>query len=244
MDLEKIADELYALPADEFVAKRDEQAALARKAKNKDLAAEIKALGKPTQTAWIVNQLVRRRPKLLKQVLQLGVALREAQQSLAGAELKKLTVQRRALLQQLAHESRELAEELGHPIGTSTEQEVASTLGAALADEQLAGQLASGRLTRALEFSTFGELQATPEVRAPAEKDNQLQIARWRKELKKAQEAFSTAESEREALEERAQRLREQLQNVEEQLAEAVQAAEEANAEVGRLQKELEDALA
>ena len=59
MDLDAVADELYAVPPDEFVAVRKQRQEDARAAGNRTLAREIGALPKPTAAAWVCNLLVR-----------------------------------------------------------------------------------------------------------------------------------------------------------------------------------------
>lgn len=58
MDLDSIAAELYAGSREEFTGRRNELAAQARKAGDRDLAARIKELRKPTSAAWLTNRLV------------------------------------------------------------------------------------------------------------------------------------------------------------------------------------------
>ena len=50
---------------------------------------------KPSTAAWAVNQLVRHETEQVDQVLAVGEALREAQRTLDGEELRALTRQRR-----------------------------------------------------------------------------------------------------------------------------------------------------
>ena len=59
MNLEQVADELYALAPAAFTAARDEQAGQARASGDADLAGEIKKLRRPTVSAWLVNLLAR-----------------------------------------------------------------------------------------------------------------------------------------------------------------------------------------
>ena len=59
MDLDEVADELYAVPPDEFVAVRKQRQDDARAAGNRTLAREIGALPKPTTAAWVANLLAR-----------------------------------------------------------------------------------------------------------------------------------------------------------------------------------------
>ena len=78
----EIADDLYALPLADFTPARDARAK-EHKA-DKALAAAVKGLRKASAAAWVVNLLVRREPDQVDQVLAVGAALREAQESLDG----------------------------------------------------------------------------------------------------------------------------------------------------------------
>src|SRR4051812_44776528 len=53
-------DDLFALDPSEFTAARDRLVAELREAGDKGAAAEVKALRRPTVTAWALNQLARR----------------------------------------------------------------------------------------------------------------------------------------------------------------------------------------
>ena len=61
VDLDAIADELYTLRPDGFAAARDDAVKQARAAGHADLARDLGKLRRPTQSAWIVNLLVRER---------------------------------------------------------------------------------------------------------------------------------------------------------------------------------------
>jgi hypothetical protein len=104
----------------------------------------------------VVNQLVRHRRDDVDQLLNLGSALRDAQKSLAGDDLRRLSAQRSSVVSALARDARQLAEELGQPINETVEREVRSTLDAALADPAAAEQVRNGRLTTSLQHSGFG----------------------------------------------------------------------------------------
>ena len=60
--LDEIAEELYGVPPEEFVAARTAARDRARAAGDKELAAAVAALPKPTTAAWVANLLVRRQP--------------------------------------------------------------------------------------------------------------------------------------------------------------------------------------
>ncbi|MEU6645159.1 hypothetical protein ABZ863_21715 [Saccharomonospora sp. NPDC046836] len=148
MDFESVADELYGLDRDEFVAVRGQRAAEARDASNRELAARIRELRKPTSAAWLVNGLARRARRQIGELAELGEALRNAHAELAGERLRALSRQRHELIQALTDEAVRLA---GGPVGESVVHEVYDTLDAALADPAAGALVAAGRLTTALQ---------------------------------------------------------------------------------------------
>jgi hypothetical protein len=74
--VDEAADRLYALPFEEFIPERDATAKRLRKEGEKDAAAAVAKLPKPSQVAWVANQLGRAGAGDL---LAAGDALREAQ---------------------------------------------------------------------------------------------------------------------------------------------------------------------
>jgi hypothetical protein len=148
--LTAVADELYGLPPDEFTAARNDRARDAR-GDDRELAARITELRRPSPAAWLVNQLVRHRGDELDAILDLGAELREAQDELDAATLSRLTKQRRQLVGALARDAGELADDLGNSVRSPVLDEVAETLQAGMADAAAADAVRSGRLVRALE---------------------------------------------------------------------------------------------
>ncbi|MFG2819068.1 hypothetical protein ACGFX4_06515 [Kitasatospora sp. NPDC048365] len=152
-DFETIADGLYALPPGGFTAARDAAAAEARKAGDRELAGRLKALRRPTLAAFAVNLLVRRHREEVGPLLELGRALREAQEQLAGPTLRDLSAQRHRLVAALTGQARLAAADAGERLGEAHLREVEQTLRAALADERAAEAVVAGRLTGALDES-------------------------------------------------------------------------------------------
>ena len=70
---------LYGLPLEEFTPARDKAAKEIRKAGDKETAARIAKLPKPTPAAWAANQVAREQPDLIEALLDAGAALRAAQ---------------------------------------------------------------------------------------------------------------------------------------------------------------------
>jgi hypothetical protein len=166
VDLEQVADELYRVPPEEFIALRKARQEEARADGDKVLAKEIGALPKPSAAAWVANLLVRAHRTEIEGLVELGNLLREAQQNLAGAELKALDTQRRQLIAALTQQARSLAYEDGHPVSTQVATQVEETLRTAMSDPAAGEALLSGRLTSPMSYSGgLGAATARPDLR-------------------------------------------------------------------------------
>lgn len=147
--LAKIADGLYALPLDDFIAAR---AAAAKDAARTDkaLAAAVRALPKPSVAAWAVNMLARHEPGVLERLADVGERMQAAQASLDAAALRELARGRRTLLSAAADTARNVADEHGRAISDAMAGDVEETLRALTADQGAAAAVRSGRLLKTL----------------------------------------------------------------------------------------------
>jgi hypothetical protein len=173
LDLDEVADELYGLVPAEFTSTRDARAAEARQSGDRGLAAAIKALKRPTSSAWLANALVRAQREQVEELLDLGSAMREAQEQFAGDVLRQLSQRRRQIVASLGQAARGLAREVGQPVSEQAERELETTLETALADPVAGDAVRSGRLTTALTASgleslDLGGAMAPPPDTAPA----------------------------------------------------------------------------
>jgi hypothetical protein len=98
-----------------------------------------------------MNLLVRERADLVRQLLELGATLREAEGDFDPVNLRALTGQRRRLVGAVVKEVRALAEGVGQHPGAAALEEVERTLMAALSSADAAEAVATGRLVRSLE---------------------------------------------------------------------------------------------
>ncbi len=159
--LSQVADELYGLVPAEFTAARDEHARQARSAGQREMAAEIKKLARPTASAWLVNQLVREAPDQMGRFFDIGRSLQDAQRELAGDRMRELSAQRRQIIAELLPAASRLAAKARQPVSAAALNEVRATLEAALADPAAGTAVKSGRLTRALAYAGLGEVDLT-----------------------------------------------------------------------------------
>lgn len=164
-ELLAIADALYALPLAEFTPARD-SAAKEHKA-DKALAAAIKKLRKPSLAAWVVDLLVRRDPDQVDQVIEVGTALREAQDSLDAAQLRELTKQRRQLTAAVTTSARRHARAEGIKVTQQVADQVETTLTAAMVDADAARAVRSGLLVASISTTGLGDLDLSESVAVP-----------------------------------------------------------------------------
>ncbi|WP_074466982.1 hypothetical protein [Streptomyces sp. WMMB 322] len=171
MELDDVADELYGLRPQEFTAARDDRARRARAAGQRELAASIRALRRPTLAAWASNLLVREQDEQVAPLLRLGEELRGAHRNLEGAELRALSHQQHQLVNALSEQAGRLAGDAGQPLGAQAQHEVAQTLHAVLADPEAAREWAAGRLSKPLTATPGFEAAAREAAAAPPSRD-------------------------------------------------------------------------
>ena len=156
--LDEAVDELYGLAPGDFLAARSRLAALAKAAGDGEAAAAIAALRKPTLAAWAVNILARRRPGDLDRLADLAAELREAQQQLDGARMTTLARSRTSLVDELVALLADVVAQAGARLTPAAARDAGATFVAALASPAATAAVVSGRLTRALEYAGFGDV--------------------------------------------------------------------------------------
>ena len=236
-----IAAALYAGPPEAFTASRN---ARAKEIEDAALAAEVKALRKPSVAAWVVNVFAQERAAQLGEALALAAELREAQQDLDAAALSTLSRQRRALTRRLAESAADLAGSRGERVTAATRDAVEQTISAAFFDQDAAAAVASGRLVRALEPSgtaddirdavagTLPTLQPQPprprdELQERRKRrDAERQVAAAEKALAEAERALTKEDEAVRALSDRAEELADGIAEVEAQLEKLRQEAD------------------
>jgi len=222
--LNEAVAQLYASDLDAFTELRGVLAARARAAGDASVAKTIAGLRKPTRSAWVINQLVRADPSVASRLAALGDELRTAEAALDGARIRELSLARRQLTSNLVRDA--LAMSGPDPPPAALREEVTATLGAALADPQVAEQLAAGTLLRAAHRAGFGSGAAALALGSPAAGRRPAPVpAEAATPARPRAERAERAESEREragrAESERADRERAEAERAEAERAEA-----------------------
>ncbi|SFL32772.1 hypothetical protein [Geodermatophilus ruber] len=228
MDLDEVADELYEVPPEEFTALRKQRQDDARAEGDRALARAVGGLPKPSTAAWVCNLLVREHRDEIASLVELGGLLREAQENLAGDQLRALNRQRSQLLAALVRQAAALARERDHRVSSSVEAQVEDTLRAALADREAGEALLTGRLTSPMSYSGLGTTGARPVLRLVPPPQPERTAPATRRGTGAAERRRRREEEARRVAEEEARRVAEEERQ--RRLEDARRAAEEATA--------------
>jgi hypothetical protein len=192
---ERIAD-LYGLPLERFTPERNALAAALRSEGDNEGAAAVKALRKPTASAWAVNQLVRAETDLVEALLGAGGELRQAHRQAAsgrGAEqLRTAADAERTAIEQLMAR---VPAVLGQVPGAALSESIRNTPHAASSDDEARERVASGTLTTELRPVGLGPVPATLAGAGAARRP----VKKKRPDDRAAQERARAAERERAA---------------------------------------------
>jgi hypothetical protein len=255
MEVEEGIDRLYELTPEEFVAARGELAKRLRGDGDVAAAKRVAALRRPTVAAWAVNQAARRRPELVRDLLEAGERLRQAQRralsGLRGDALRTATRDRRIAIDRLLAVAAEALQESGRSPEAQRDA-IAASLQAASTDERAAAAVRAGRLDHELTApSGFGEVaglelvqpEAPEPARAPArpKRRRTLDPAR-RRELEAARQERERRAKEVRAALRAAGKAREAADEAAEAEAEATRTARRLADEATRAKRDAEEA--
>jgi hypothetical protein len=213
-------DRLFSVPLEDFVAERKQVAKELREAGDREAAAEVAKLPKPTPPAWALNQLAREEPDAVGAWLDAAEELRDVSAN-PGAGLREAMAAHREATRTLLGVVRERARPGGKPLSEPMLARVRELLQAATVDASVADALRAGRVVEGTEppaLTAAGEggeaagrgssRAATP--RGPSRADERRAAKERDAERKAKERADRLAELERhiQAAEEELSRLR------------------------------------
>jgi hypothetical protein len=262
---DRAADELYGLPLDEFVPRRDALARELRAAGEREDADRVKRLVKPSAPAWAVNRLARERPDAVRALVEAGDELRRVQEWLLRGEadpgdLRNAVEGERNAVADLVHAGAEILTAAGRAARGDVLERIGETLHAAATDPSVRESVERGRVERDLAAVGLGSFGTSPApagstrragrrtAREPAaspetdEADREAQEQRERSEAarREAQEAARAAESEAKA----AERMRAAADRAVDRATRALESAEESWEQARESLREARDDLA
>jgi hypothetical protein len=257
--------DLYGLPLERFTDERNALARRLRQEGEREQAAEVAKLRKPTVAAWAVNQLVRTQKRDFNALLKAGDALQRAQAALLSgkgdpAALRDAADAERTARDGLTAKARGLLSTEGHELQPAKLEQVSDTLQAAAIDDQARAEVGEGCLVRELRHAGLGAFgvgvgaAATSGSRGPSRRraadqpDVKVKTAERADELKAARAAETAAGRQLEraqrqlrVAEERHERIASELRDAEQALDTASELADEAEREHQRAERALEE---
>jgi hypothetical protein len=148
-------DRLYQLPPGDFTRERN---ALAKHVGGEE-GKRIKALTKPSASAWAVNQFYWRDRAPYDALIKAAEHLRAAHRAVLGggnADLRRADAAHRDAVNAALSSTLRIAKDAGQGVSSAMQMEIARTL------QSLPGDAARGRLTKALRPGGFEALQGMP----------------------------------------------------------------------------------
>jgi hypothetical protein len=257
---------LYGLPLERFVPERTALAKALRTEGDRQRAAEVATLRKPSVAAWAVNQLVRTQRREVAELFDAGDQLQKAQSDViagrGGARALRAAADReREAAERLSQTARGLLSSHGHELSPVTIDRVHETLHAAALDSDARDKVRDGCLERELRHVGLGAIgdgahtkrRATKRgTKAPApdagasgagqeaERERAAASRAARKAAAEARRAAERASRELHTAQQRRDRAAAALDEAEAALGEARERAEEAALAHARTQQALD----
>lgn len=242
-------DELFKLPFAEFISARNALATHLKQSGHANDATLVKALAKPSVSAWTVNQLYWNHRAAFDKLLAAGQRLRGKVTDMRGA-----LDARRDALTHLADLATSLLRDAGHNPAPDTIRRITTTLEAlsALSDGPTLGRLtqdvdppgfeslASLTLSAGAMKPTKEPARVTALQRAREEETRQAKIAAAKASLQAAKKSLAEAHAEARQADKQLREAEERFKEARAEAAEATRTVEDAKRTVEKASKELE----
>jgi len=232
-------DELFAGSLDDFVKRRDALVKELKQHGDKDTAAAVKALRKPSAAAWAVNQVARRSADAIDELVAAAKDVHDAQaravQGKDGSGLRAATDAWRKRIQALAAD-------VAKEAGAQYRDDAAATFEAASTSEEWTAVLKAGRLMTTLSPSGFG-LQDMPDpVLTPRAAPARKADPEPEPEREVDEEAIAAAQAQVDKLDAALEKATNRLRRAEQRLDQARDAVADAEAARDKAKAERDEA--
>jgi hypothetical protein len=226
-------DDLFVGSLEDFVKRRDALVRDLKKDGDKDTAAAVKALRKPSTAAWAVNQVTRRQPDAIDDLVAAAKDVHAAQaKAVQGKDSSGL----RTATENWRKRINGLAAEVAKDVGEQYRDDAAGTFEAASTSDEWAAVLKAGRLVATLSPGGFG-LQDMPDpvlTRQPKQKPPKADA--------RDEAALANARADLEKLDAALEKATNRLRRAEQRLDQARDAVDDAKAARAKAEAERDDA--
>jgi hypothetical protein len=247
-EVEEQLDSLYREHPDAFVAARDALAKDLRAQGEREAAARVKKLRRPSQAAWLINRVSADDPDRTQRFAEAADELAEAQRRVLeeGAdpeELRASAAREREEVDGMVEAARRVATSHSGSIGAPVLDRVTETLQAVATDGELRSRVVRGRVERETTAATIGIVPGTikpPRGRGRAAGRGR-EVERARKELTRLRQRLATAEARREQEQQRVEAAERDLRRAKRELTAAKRDVRELDREVARAEERSSD---
>ena len=194
-NLEDDVDALFSLPLAEFTGARNALAAQLKKSGRGDEAARVKALAKPSISAWAVNQIYWNHRREFDQLIALGERFHKAQKSGKLNDMRETLEARREVLAHLSDLATSSLRAAGHNPAPDTIHRITTTLEGVSAYVSRSDGPHPGRLTHDVDppgfesFAGFVPSAAKQEAVGRRQKAGRIQEAGDVKQVQQPEES-------------------------------------------------------
>jgi DNA repair exonuclease SbcCD ATPase subunit len=241
--LDDEVERLYGLPLEEFTPARNELATRLKRDGNADAAAEVKGLAKPSRVAWVLNQLARQEPELVRRLLEAGDELRSVQEHALGGgkgeELRTAISAERAAVDELVRAARSGA---GAGLSQDLLDRVRASLSAVAGNDEAREQLERGTATAEFEHVGFPGLAPAASSPTSAPAPRAPRPSRQRPPADRGADELAALRQRREEERQRLRDLRTRVRDLTRDEARARQAARRADSAAERARTEADRA--
>ncbi|HLM31724.1 MAG TPA: hypothetical protein VK326_08710 [Solirubrobacterales bacterium] len=247
-EVEERLDPLYREHPDGFVAARDALVKDLRAGGDRETAARVKKLRRPSQAAWLINRVSADDPDRTQRFAEAADELAEAQRRVLeeGAdseELRASAAREREEVGGMVEAARRVAGSHSASTTGAVLDRVTETLQAVATDGELRGRVLRGRVERETTAATIGIVPGTikpPRGRA-RDAGRGREVERARRELSRLRQRLATAEARRDQEAQRVDAAERDLHRAKRELTAARRQVRELEREIARTEKPTSD---
>jgi hypothetical protein len=244
-DAGDVVDELLAIPPKQFTEARNAAARQLAAGGDREAAAEVKGLPRPTLALWSLNRVAHEHPDLLATFIEAAEKLRKAHES--GGDIRAATPPEREAEARVAAAAAKIAAGEGAATETVT-RGIRQALGAVAADPGVAATLRAGRLIREPEapsidqlFASLPQAPAGAKAAAPAKSDRNAERGALKEAIAAAKSAATDARDAAREAADAARAAEREWQRARKLAEETQQRSDDAGERVEELQARLKD---
>jgi hypothetical protein len=234
--VEEEIDALFSGPLGNFTQARNALAQRLTAEGERDAAARVKQLRKPTVTAWAVDQLAHHHRDRVEKLLEVTDRMRDARNA---AELRAATKERTKIVSSLLDIASQILKDAGNAAGAGQLDRITQTLLAGTSTDEHRDELIHGRLTKDLQPGSFEDAWGLADTFIAEEEVGNAET--HADEARRAAEELGEAAA---AEERRVAQLEQEAESAERLAEGARRAADRARAKAIEARRRADDALA